>query len=55
MLETDRAGDIGALAVASTVPVSGRFDGEMSLPQGWPIRALLELAGTVRRDAGDVF
>ena len=33
MLKTDRAEDIGVLAVAATVPISGRFDGEMALPQ----------------------
>jgi hypothetical protein len=32
MLKTDRAEDISVLAVAATVPISGRFDGEMSLP-----------------------
>lgn len=33
MLKTDRAEDIGVLAVAATVPISGRFDAEMALPQ----------------------
>jgi hypothetical protein len=28
MLKTDRAEDISVLAVAATVPISGRFDGE---------------------------
>jgi hypothetical protein len=41
MLKTDRAEDISVLAVASTVPISGRFDGEMSLPQ--PGRFVLDL------------
>jgi hypothetical protein len=33
MLRTDRTQDVSVLAVASTVPISGRYDGEMSLPQ----------------------
>jgi hypothetical protein len=41
MLKTDRTETIGVVAIASTVPVSDRYDGEMSLPQ--PGRFLLEM------------
>jgi hypothetical protein len=41
MLKTDRAEDLSVLAVASTVPISGRYDGEMSLPQ--PGRFVVDL------------
>jgi hypothetical protein len=41
MLKTDRAEDISVVAVAASVPISGRFDGEMSLPQ--PGRFVLDL------------
>lgn len=41
MLKTDRAEDVSVLAAVSTVPISGRYDGEMSLPQ--PGRFVLDL------------
>jgi hypothetical protein len=36
MLMTDRVEDISVPAVASAPPISGRYDGEMSLPQPEP-------------------
>ena len=38
---TDQAGNVSVLAITSTVAISGRYDGEMSLPQ--PGRFVLDL------------
>src|SRR5258708_29795952 len=63
MTGTDQAGNASVLATAATVPISGRYDGEMSLPQPGQfvldlrldIDAAVDNSPVMNRVSGDIY